>query len=79
MVVFGCMSINYLSDHCTHDDALSRKVHWELENIDARAFYRIDYDDEGWNRLINQLQSYPDSITLETKIQLISDSLALVA
>ncbi len=43
------------------------------------SYYRVQYDDVGFARLIDKLKHKPDTISLENKIELIADSIAIIS
>jgi aminopeptidase Q len=55
-----------------------KNLHWELDNSEVRGYFRVQYDNVGWARLMQQLQNNPESISLEAKMQLMSDAVATV-
>ncbi|XP_025830380.1 aminopeptidase N-like [Agrilus planipennis] len=49
---------------------------WILFNADA-GFYRVNYDNENWNKLLNQINSDPSEIPSSCRAQLLSDAFEL--
>ncbi|XP_032873352.1 aminopeptidase Q-like isoform X2 [Amblyraja radiata] len=56
---------------CTTDEE------WVLLNINISAFYRVNYDDSNWHRLILQLNNDPSVIPVINRAQMISDAFHL--
>ncbi|KAK2848107.1 hypothetical protein Q7C36_009789 [Tachysurus vachellii] len=50
---------------------------WLLVNINCNGYYRVNYDEQNWNRLINQLESNYQTIPLINRGQLIDDAFNL--
>ncbi|XP_026782961.3 alanyl (membrane) aminopeptidase-like b [Pangasianodon hypophthalmus] len=50
---------------------------WLLVNINCSGYYRVNYDEQNWNRLIKQLESAYDAIPLINRGQLIDDAFNL--
>ncbi|MCI4379249.1 hypothetical protein PGIGA_G00225670 [Pangasianodon gigas] len=50
---------------------------WLLVNINCSGYYRVNYDEQNWNRLIKQLESAHDAIPLINRGQLIDDAFNL--
>ncbi|XP_017321402.1 alanyl (membrane) aminopeptidase-like b [Ictalurus punctatus] len=50
---------------------------WLLVNINSSGYYRVNYDDQNWNRLIDQLESDHQGIPLINRGQLIDDAFNL--
>ena len=44
-----------------------------LANIDLLGYYRVNYDNQNWKSIINQLKTDKNKITLGTRAQLIND------
>ena len=44
-----------------------------LANIDLLGYYRVNYDNQNWKNIINQLKTDKNKITLGTRAQLIND------
>ncbi|NP_001038326.1 alanyl (membrane) aminopeptidase-like b isoform X1 [Danio rerio] len=53
------------------------KDNWLLANINCTGFYRVNYDEENWNRLTAQLQKNHRIIPLINRGQLIDDAFNL--
>ncbi|MCJ8733359.1 hypothetical protein PDJAM_G00222310 [Pangasius djambal] len=50
---------------------------WLLVNINCSGYYRVNYDERNWNKLIIQLESAHDAIPLINRGQLIDDAFNL--
>ncbi|XP_047678558.1 alanyl (membrane) aminopeptidase-like b [Tachysurus fulvidraco] len=50
---------------------------WLLVNLNCNGYYRVNYDEQNWNRLINQLESNHQTIPLINRGQLIDDAFNL--
>ncbi|XP_050546402.1 aminopeptidase N-like [Daktulosphaira vitifoliae] len=50
---------------------------WFIFNLQSTGFYRVNYDDENWSRLIKQLKFSPKDIHVLNRAQLIDDSFNL--
>ncbi|TSS72689.1 Aminopeptidase N [Bagarius yarrelli] len=50
---------------------------WLLVNINRNGYYRVNYDEQNWNRLIRQLESNHQPIPLINRGQLIDDAFNL--
>ncbi|XP_072551486.1 alanyl (membrane) aminopeptidase-like b isoform X2 [Salminus brasiliensis] len=50
---------------------------WLLANINCTGYYRVNYDEENWNKLIKQLETRHDVIPLISRGQLIDDAFNL--
>ena len=50
---------------------------WVLANIKRSGFYRVNYDIENWNLLINQLKTDFDVIDSTSRAQMIDDTFNL--
>ncbi|XP_060779905.1 alanyl (membrane) aminopeptidase-like b isoform X2 [Neoarius graeffei] len=50
---------------------------WLLVNINCNGYYRVNYDEQNWNRLIDQLESNHQAIPLINRGQLIDDAFNL--
>ncbi|KAK2867019.1 hypothetical protein Q8A67_025136 [Cirrhinus molitorella] len=50
---------------------------WILANINVTGYYRVNYDTENWQRLLNVLQTSRQSIPIINRAQLIDDSFNL--
>ena len=44
-----------------------------LANIDLLGYYRVNYDNQNWKNIINQLKTDKNKISLGTRAQLIND------
>jgi len=50
---------------------------WVIFNLQSTGFYRVNYDVKNWYRLIAELRSYPKTIHVLNRAQLIDDSFNL--
>ncbi|KAL7871287.1 hypothetical protein SRHO_G00087840 [Serrasalmus rhombeus] len=50
---------------------------WLLVNINCTGYYRVNYDEDNWNKLIDQLETNHDYIPLINRGQLIDDAFNL--
>ncbi|KHN76517.1 Thyrotropin-releasing hormone-degrading ectoenzyme [Toxocara canis] len=56
----------------------NRAVHWDFDNANASAFVRVEYDDIGYDRLMQRLRAKPGEFSLADKATLISDRFAFL-
>ncbi|KAM3625485.1 uncharacterized protein V6R79_012732 [Siganus canaliculatus] len=63
------------------EDKVSDMVHgtsgWLLVNINMKGFYRVNYDEHNWERLLTQLQTDPELIPVINRAQIIDDAFNL--
>ncbi|XP_008283094.1 aminopeptidase N-like [Stegastes partitus] len=50
---------------------------WLVANINMKGFYRVNYDDGNWERLLNKLNSQPKDIPVINRAQIIDDAFNL--
>ncbi|XP_018426986.1 PREDICTED: aminopeptidase N-like [Nanorana parkeri] len=50
---------------------------WLLVNLDVTGYYRVNYDDRNWDRLLNQLDTNLTAIPLINRAQIIDDAFNL--
>ncbi|XP_056427950.1 aminopeptidase N [Hyla sarda] len=50
---------------------------WLLANIDVTGYYRVNYDDGNWNRLLQQLNDNPIVIPVINRAQIVDDAFNL--
>ncbi|KAF4094945.1 hypothetical protein G5714_024023 [Onychostoma macrolepis] len=50
---------------------------WVLANINVTGYYRVNYDNENWQRLLNVLQTSRQSIPVINRAQIIDDAFNL--
>uniref|UniRef100_A0A4W4H380 Aminopeptidase n=1 Tax=Electrophorus electricus TaxID=8005 RepID=A0A4W4H380_ELEEL len=50
---------------------------WLLANVNCTGYYRVNYDEQNWNKLIHQLESNHPAIPLISRGQLIDDAFNL--
>ncbi|MGH0164815.1 UNVERIFIED_CONTAM: hypothetical protein FKN15_047876 [Acipenser sinensis] len=55
----------------------SNSTDWVLANINCTGYYRVNYDTENWNRLLQQLQDNFTKIPVINRAQLIDDAFNL--
>ncbi|XP_041082703.1 aminopeptidase N-like [Polyodon spathula] len=55
----------------------SNSTDWVLANINCSGYYRVNYDIENWNRLLQQLQDNFTKIPVINRAQLIDDAFNL--
>ncbi|KAK7121715.1 hypothetical protein R3I93_022713 [Phoxinus phoxinus] len=60
-----------------NDDLKISANEWVLANINVTGYYRVNYDEENWNRLLNALQTSRQSIPVINRAQLIDDAFNL--
>ncbi|KAK7117381.1 hypothetical protein R3I94_022823 [Phoxinus phoxinus] len=60
-----------------NDDLKISANQWVLANINVTGYYRVNYDEENWNRLLNALQNSRQSIPVINRAQLIDDAFNL--
>ncbi|KAG8440629.1 hypothetical protein GDO86_006396 [Hymenochirus boettgeri] len=50
---------------------------WLLANINVTGYYRVNYDDNNWDRLLNQLNTFHTAIPVINRAQIIDDAFNL--
>ncbi|XP_069840529.1 aminopeptidase N-like [Dendropsophus ebraccatus] len=50
---------------------------WLLANIDVTGYYRVNYDDQNWDRLLEQLNRDPTAVPIINRAQIIDDAFNL--
>ncbi|XP_063781891.1 aminopeptidase N [Pseudophryne corroboree] len=60
-----------------HDALKTDGNSWFLANIDVTGYYRVNYDDGNWDRLIDQLKRNNSEIPLINRAQIIDDAFNL--
>lgn len=55
----------------------TQETDWIIGNLAHSGWYRVNYDDDNWDRLITQLAIDPDEIDVVHRAQLIDDSFNL--
>ncbi|KAE8618156.1 hypothetical protein XENTR_v10009290 [Xenopus tropicalis] len=50
---------------------------WLLVNLNVTGYYRVNYDDNNWSRLLNQLQTSHQAIPVINRAQIIDDAFNL--
>ncbi|XP_054884353.1 alanyl (membrane) aminopeptidase-like b [Poeciliopsis prolifica] len=71
---------DFLLDKETPDrmeEFISKKGEWFLVNVNATGYYRVNYNQENWERLLWQLETNPSRIPLMNRAQLIDDAFNL--
>ncbi|RXM91483.1 Aminopeptidase N [Acipenser ruthenus] len=61
----------------TNTTVQSNSTDWVLANINCTGYYRVNYDTENWNRLLQQLQDNFTEIPVINRAQLIDDAFNL--
>ncbi|XP_061138849.1 alanyl (membrane) aminopeptidase-like b [Syngnathus typhle] len=59
------------------DPFLSKHGEWILVNVNCTGYYRVNYNPENWEKLLNQLESNPNRIPVMNRGQLIDDAFHL--
>ncbi|KAK7892027.1 hypothetical protein WMY93_023990 [Mugilogobius chulae] len=59
------------------DTFISKKGEWILANVNCTGFYRVNYDQTNWARLMNEMETSPENIPLLNRGQLIDDAFNL--
>uniref|UniRef100_A0A0M3IP79 ERAP1_C domain-containing protein n=1 Tax=Ascaris lumbricoides TaxID=6252 RepID=A0A0M3IP79_ASCLU len=56
----------------------NRAIHWDMGNAESTSYLRVDYDDIGYTRLLEQLKARRDiDFSTADKVHLIGDQLAI--
>lgn len=55
----------------------SKNGKWILANVNCTGYYRVNYDPENWERLLNELSEGPDRIPVMNRGQLVDDAFNL--
>ncbi|KAM4677163.1 aminopeptidase N isoform 1-T2 [Discoglossus pictus] len=61
----------------TFPEFQSTGADWLLVNLDVVGYYRVNYDDQNWNKLITTLQNQHTDIPLINRAQIIDDAFNL--
>ncbi|CAH2274216.1 aminopeptidase N, partial [Pelobates cultripes] len=61
----------------TNNDFKTGENEWLLANINVTGYYRVNYDDGNWNKLIAQLETDPLTIPVINRAQIIDDAFNL--
>lgn len=61
----------------TKESFKSKKGEWVLANVNCTGLYRVNYDLTNWDRLLNELETNPQSFPLLNRGQLIDDAFNL--
>uniref|UniRef100_A0A672KWH6 Aminopeptidase n=1 Tax=Sinocyclocheilus grahami TaxID=75366 RepID=A0A672KWH6_SINGR len=70
----------YWLDNNDHNQLNDMKIsvdEWVLANINVTGYYRVNYDNDNWQRLLNALQNSRQSIPVINRAQLIDDAFNL--
>lgn len=59
------------------EEFISKGGEWILANVNSTGYYRVNYNLENWQRLLNQLETNPSLIPLMNRGQLIDDAFNL--
>ncbi|XP_051740471.1 alanyl (membrane) aminopeptidase b, tandem duplicate 1 [Ctenopharyngodon idella] len=59
------------------DDMKINANEWVLANINVTGYYRVNYDNENWERLLSVLQTSRESIPIINRAQIIDDAFNL--
>ncbi|XP_056307905.1 alanyl (membrane) aminopeptidase b, tandem duplicate 1 [Danio aesculapii] len=66
-----------LQKNTQFDDMKTNANEWVLANINTTGYYRVNYDEQNWERLLNALQISRESIPVINRAQLIDDAFNL--
>lgn len=58
-------------------DVILKDMEWLVANIDMKGFYRVNYDAENWERLLDKLGSKHQDIPVINRAQIIDDAFNL--
>lgn len=61
----------------THHPMITTGVDWVLGNTNVSGFYRVNYDSENWERLLNQLATNHQVIPIINRAQIVDDAFNL--
>ncbi|XP_053575340.1 aminopeptidase N-like [Bombina bombina] len=61
----------------TNNEFKTSEYNWLLANINVTGYYRVNYDDGNWEKLLKALQDNTDAIPLINRAQIIDDSFNL--
>ncbi|XP_062277556.1 alanyl (membrane) aminopeptidase-like b [Scomber scombrus] len=64
-------------ESATKDPFQSKKGEWILANVNCTGYYRVNYDPDNWQRLLNQLTTNPNRIPVMNRGQLVDDAFNL--
>lgn len=59
------------------EELISKDGEWILANVNRIGYYRVNYDLENWERLLNDLETGQQRISTVNRIQLIDDAFSL--
>lgn len=57
---------------------MGKEVKWIKFNVGQRGFYRVTYDEGGWDALIHVLQTEPHTLSPADRASLLDDAFTLV-
>lgn len=57
---------------------VGKEVKWIKFNVGQRGFYRVTYDEGGWDALIHVLQTEPQTLSPADRASLLDDAFTLV-
>ncbi|TRY87998.1 hypothetical protein DNTS_007025 [Danionella cerebrum] len=66
-----------LQKNAEFEDMKTNTDEWVLANIDVNGYYRVNYDNANWERLLNVLKTSRTSIPVLNRAQLIDDAFNL--
>ncbi|XP_072519094.1 alanyl (membrane) aminopeptidase b, tandem duplicate 1 [Salminus brasiliensis] len=70
--------IFWLMNKQSQNDAMrTTETDWVVANLNVSGYYRVNYDQQNWDRLLNTLQTSPQSIPVLNRVQLIDDAFNL--
>ncbi|XP_030623158.1 aminopeptidase N-like [Chanos chanos] len=61
----------------TKNEMMVTGNNWVLANVNVSGYYRVNYDEQNWNNLLNQLKTDRQSIPVINRAQLIDDAFNL--
>ena len=56
---------------------IPQNADWLVANIEQQGFFRVNYDEENWNSLIEQLKNDHTQIPVRNRAQIVDDAFAL--
>ncbi|XP_053175963.1 alanyl (membrane) aminopeptidase-like b [Scomber japonicus] len=65
------------TESATKDGFQSKDGEWILANVNCTGYYRVNYDPDNWQRLLDQLSTNPNMIPVMNRGQLIDDAFNL--
>ncbi|XP_028263796.1 alanyl (membrane) aminopeptidase-like b isoform X2 [Parambassis ranga] len=67
----------YATGPVKYEEFISNKGEWILANINCTGYYRVNYNQENWQRLLTQLETNQHRIPLMNRGQLVDDAFNL--